>query len=169
MYWFYYLTIIFILSFLKLEGHYYIGNQIKIKYRKWNRLNNLVSTKHENYIIVAYISIKLLCQALYISLLQLVNRHLVKINKNNYMLTYVINGKIYKNCITIRRGPCPILQISNENTEDITDSILPYLGPSYNWHGINTTPKTLGHKTIIFECSNGDEKIFNDNDLLPNF
>lgn len=166
---YFYLYFIFFALFIKLGGHSYVMNQASIKYRKWNSLNKLISIKHQNYITVIYYSIKLLCQALYISLCQWLNSYLVKQDKNTYLLTYNINGKVYKNLIKIKRGPSPILQISNENTEDVTNIILSYLGPSRNWHGNQYTPNILGYKTLVFECDNGEEKIYNDNDNLPIF
>jgi hypothetical protein len=112
---------------------------------------------------------KLLCQALYISLCQWLNSYLVKQDKNTYLLTYNINGKVYKNLIKVKRGPCPILQISNEDTEDVTTNVLQYLGPTRNWHGNQYTPKILGYKTLVFECDDGEEKVYNENDTLENF
>ena len=164
-----YLYVFCFALFIKLNGHLFVCNQLKMKYRKWNSLNKLVSTKNENYICVIYYSLKLLCQALYISLLQWLNNYLVKQDKNSYLLTYTINGKVYKNLIKVKRGPSPVIQISTENMEDVTNLVLSYLGPSYNWHGNEYTPNLLGYKTLVFECANGDEKIYNDDDTLPKF
>ena len=55
-------------------------------------------------------------------------------SKNKYEITYAINDKIYKIRSNFKKGPCPILKISNENNVDITYDILPYLGPNYDWH-----------------------------------
>ena len=142
---------------------------IKNKYNSWNRLNKLVSTTHKNYIMIIYFSCKLLLQALYISLIQRFNKSIVQIDKNNYLLTYAINGKLYKYPIKVKRGPPPILQISDENSEDRTKDILCYLGPSYNWHGNSVTPAILGYKSLVFECANGNELVFNEETILPCF
>jgi len=160
---------LFTFMFIKFEGHYFIKNQIQIKYAKWNSLNSLISTKHKNIIVVIYYSFKLLAQALYLSFRQSFNNHIIKIDKNNYILTYIINGKMYKNYIKVKRGPSPIIQISNESSEDITSEILEYLGPNYDWNKSKITPKLLGHKKIIFECTDSEEKIYIEEDILPNF
>jgi hypothetical protein len=164
-----YLYTFFFGLFLKLNGHLIVYNQLKMKYRKWNSLNKLVSTRNENYICVIYYSFKLLCQALYITLIQWLNNYIVKQDKNNYLMTYTINGKLYKNLIKVKRGPSPVLQISSENMEDVTNILLSYLGPSYNWHGNEYTPKLLGYKTLVFECADCNEKIYNDDDVIPKF
>lgn len=164
-----YLYTFFFGLFLKLNGHLIVYNQLKMKYRKWNSLNKLVSTRNENYIWVIYYSFKLLCQALYITLIQWLNNYIVKQDKNNYLMTYTINGKLYKNLIKVKRGPSPVLQISSENMEDVTNILLSYLGPSYNWHGNEYTPKLLGYKTLVFECADCNEKIYNDDDVIPKF
>lgn len=164
-----YLYFLLFMLFIKFDGHSYVMDQATIKYRKWTSLNNLISIKHQNYISVFYYSMKLLCQALYISLCQWLNSYLVKQDKNTYLLTYNINGKVYKNLIKVKRGPCPILQVSNEDTEDVTSNVLQYLGPTRNWHGNKYTPEILGYKTLVFECDDGEEKVYNDKDVIPDF
>ena len=151
--------------FIKLDGCSILSN----KYDKWNSLNKLVSTRYKNKMLVIWISIKLICESLYINLLQYLNKSLVKIDKNNYELTYVINGKLYRNRVKIKRGPNPIIQIIDESSEDVTDIVSPYMGPQYNWHGNNLTPSILGYKTLIFEMSDSTEKIYGENEIISSF
>jgi len=151
--------------FIKLDGCSIISN----KYDKWNSLNKLVSTRHKNKMLVIWISIKLICESLYINLIQYLNKSLIKIDKNNYELTYVINGKLYRILVKIKRGPNPILQIISESSEDVTDIISPYIGPQYNWHGNKLTPANLGYKTLIFELSDSTEKIYSESQIISSF
>jgi len=81
-------------------------------------------------------------------------------------LTYVINGRIYKMIIIRKRGPSPILQISNNFEIDVTDQILPYMGPQYDWHGNKFTPEFFGYSSLTFELGNGTEYTYQTNDSL---
>lgn len=147
-----------------------VKEKIIIKYySKWNKLNNMVSTKYKNRFFIFWFSIKLLLELIYISMLQYLNKSLVQIDKNNYELKYVINGKLYKNRFKIKRGPKPILQIIDDNLEDVTDIIIPYLGPNYNWHGNKMSPKILGYNSLVFELSDGSEEVYKDYDFISDF
>ena len=61
------------------------------------------------------------------------------------------------------------LQISNENSEDITEIILPYLGPENNWHGANLTPNILGYKSLIFQLADSNERQYSYDDIIDSF
>ena len=165
MYIYYLLCFIFIFLYV-LDFHNILISRFYIKYNTWTKLNNMVSIKHKNYIFIIWFSIKLILQALYINLIQYLNKSLIMIDKNTYELTYIINGTTYKNRIKIKKGPKPVLQISDECSEDITDKILPYLGPSYDFNGSKLTPKIFGYKTLTFEMSDGNEKFFDENDII---
>ena len=164
----YLFPILLIGFFLRLDGHNILKEKIKDNYDKWSSLNNLVSTKNKGKIRVVWISIKLLFQALYISFLQYMNNSLVRIDKNTYELTYVVSGKVFKNRFKIKRGPKPILLVSDENEEDVTDVVLPYFGPENNWHGNQLTPEKLGFDSLTFELSDGNGKTYKNNELLTN-
>ena len=82
---------------------------------------------------------------------------------------YVINGKLYKMLVVPKRGPLPILQISDELQNDVTDYILPYMGPRYDWYRENLSPKYFGYKSLTFELSDGNEYTFtNDSNMNIN-
>ena len=69
--------------FFRIEGHTILKEYLYSKYKRWSKLNKLVSTKYKGHLTIICISIKLLCQILYISLIQYLNNYLVKINKND--------------------------------------------------------------------------------------
>ena len=58
------------------------------------------------------------------------------------------------------RGPSPILNISNETMDNITNQVLAYCGPKYDWHGHKFTPDFFGHKSITVEFEDGTTKTF---------
>lgn len=105
----------------------------------------------------------MLFKALYISFIQYLNNSVKKLDKNIYEVTYVINGRLYKLIIIPTRGPAPILQISDERGEDMTDKILPYMGPQYNWHGNKyLTPGFFNCRELNFELADGTEYSYTD-------
>jgi predicted transport protein len=169
MYLYYIFSIAVAGIFIALDGHNIVKQQVVKKYNSWKRLNNMVSIKYKNRSMIIWISIKLLMESLYISLLQYLNKSLVQIDRNTYVLTYLINGNLYKHMLKIRRGPKPVLQIIDEKSYDVTEVIFPYLGPSYNWHGNELTPSTFGYKTLTFELSDGTEKVYNEKEPMLQF
>lgn len=97
----------------------------------------------------------------YISIFQRINNNVTLIGKNKYEVKYILNGKPYKMIITPHRGPSPILQITDHNFTDITDHILPYMGPRYDWHGYEheVCLDMLGVKSLTFEFADGTTNV----------
>lgn len=85
---------------------------------------------------------------------------MIKLGRNKYLVTYTINGKLYKMIVIPRRGPAPVLQvIDDEIQEDVSDDVIPYMGPRYDWHNSDITFSELfGRKKLVFELSNGEEQ-----------
>jgi hypothetical protein len=63
------------------------------------------------------------------------NSHNVKkINKNTYEVHYRIKGRRYTMVVVPERGPPKVSSIKGKDGTDLTESLLPYLGPNYNWN-----------------------------------
>jgi hypothetical protein len=162
----YFLFFIIILYFIYLDGLIITKNVVKTHYKKWKGLNELVSTRHKTTILIFWFSLKIICHSLYLSFLQYMNNSVKKIDRKTYEISYIINGKIYKMIVIPDRGPCPVLQVTDEKHNDITDIILPYLGPSNNWHTRKFCPNFFKRKSLTLELSNGEEKTFNEQDYI---
>jgi hypothetical protein len=106
------------------------------------------------------VTVMVLLEAIYITLIQKLNKSVKKIDRTTFELTYVINGKLYRMRVRPKRGPSPVMQISNEEQIDVTDQVLPYMGPSYDWHKNTFSPNCFGHQTLVFEFSDGSETTF---------
>ena len=143
-----------------------IYNSINTKYIKWKKINALVASQHNSIINIYRISIKMILQVLYISLLQYLNNTVVKLDKNTFQITYVIKGKIYKMILIPNRYPTKILDIRDEYDNDLTEDILSYYGPNYDWHNISFIPQFFNCKQLIFQLDDGTEKIFNEIDYI---
>jgi len=160
------LGFLFMAFMYRLDAHLVIKEAATSRCRRWNSLNQLVSTTQTGKCTIAWISLKLILQTLYISFLQYMNTSVHKLNRKAYEVTYVINGKIYKIVVMPKRGPAPVLQISDDEQNDVTMHVLPYMGPQYDWHGNRLTPKFFGHKTLTFELSDGTEHTYEGDDYV---
>lgn len=153
-------------SFVYSETFIKTTTILKSKYNKWVSLNVQIASKERNKIKVLWASTKIILNALYISFLQYINTSIRKLDRKTYEVSYVIEGKLYKMVVVPKRGPAPILQIFDENSNDITHYVLPYMGPEYDWHGRRFTPLFFGHKSLIFELGDGTEYIYtNDSEV----
>lgn len=150
------------------KTHLVIKNVVMKKFKKFRKLNSLVATGETENFKIIYVSLKLIAKASYISFIQYMNNSVTPIEGGkSYELTYVINGRIYKLIVTPIRGPVPIMQISNDNGEDVTDIVLPYMGPQYDWHYREFAPRFFGYKSLTFELADGSERTYEDSDSFP--
>ena len=136
------------------------------KYKNWNKLTMLVSTKHKSRLLIYSISIRMIIHALHVQIVQYLNQSARLIDKNNYEIEYIINGKIYKYITKVKKGPMPFYQIQDEVGDDITEFLLPYYGPNYDWHSTEFTPKFFKYNKIIFDMKDGSQKIFDEFDII---
>lgn len=145
---------------LYLEVHLILLEAIKYRCIRWKKLNNLVSTTESKKYRIAWISLKIIIQAIYISFLQYMNTSVVALDRKTYELSYVIKGRLYKMIVVPRIGPAPVLQIIDDEHNDVTDRILPYMGPQYDWHGNNLKPDFFGCSSLTFELMDGSEHTY---------
>ena len=154
-------------SFIHLDGCNIIKNTAIVNYNRFRRINNLVSTNYDGFFNIMWISSCMVIEALLVSFIQYMNKTVVQIDgSKNYIVTYVIKGKTYKMLVKPSRGPRKVLLISNNNNKDISYDICPYLGPDECLHGIEYTPNFFNQNEMIFQMSNGEEKIFKNNDKI---
>lgn len=151
--------------FIKFNGYEYISH----KYHRLKRLYNLVSTRHKSSLMICIISVKMLLHAFYLNIIQYMNNSIIKLDKNTYILSYILHDNEYKMVIKIARGPSPILSIKNEDNKDLTDIILPYLGPKNDWHNNKFTPKFFNCKSLSFELLNGEIIKFHEETEIEKF
>ena len=147
-----------VLCFILLIGaHKVVISQLQIKYQRWRSLNSLVSTQHRTAWSVFYHSLRILCTLLYQSFIQYMNTTVVRLGRNKFKVNYLLHGKMYTMIVTPIRGPAPVLQIINDIGDDVTDDVLPYMGPKYDWHGTNLDfLSTFGSKELTFNLDSGD-------------
>ena len=149
-------------TYLLLKKNKFISE----KFNNLKRLYNLVSTRHSSPIIITLISIKMILQSFYLEFHQIINNTVIKIDKNKYILTYILNGKEYKMIISPSRGPSPVFNIVNDKNANVTDEIIPYLGPNNDWNNYKFSPDFFRYKTLTFHLLNGQIIDFHDKDII---
>lgn len=87
--------------------------------------------------------------------------------KHYYTVSYQYNDMEYKIRCKYSRKRINIIEIvgvKNDASEDIevdiSNEIKPYMGPHMNFHGIKTSPKEFGYRSITFTLLGGDVKKF---------
>ena len=133
------------------------------KYNKYMKVTKLVSTTQKARYLIIYHTLKLIMQTLWLGFIQYMNTSVRKRGRKTYVVSYTIEGRMYRLLLTPKRGPPPVLMIvSNEDDEEITDEILPYMGPMYDWYGNhNLTPEFLGYdEGFTIHLSNGEEIVY---------
>lgn len=163
----FYMFVLFLISFLyTINTHLIIKENIGGKYNKWRKLNSLVSTRESVRYKIFIKSMQILLHTLYISFIQYMNTSIRKLDGKTFELTYVIEGKIYKLIIVPKRGPAPVLQVIDETNDDVTDYILPYMGPKYNWHNNEVKPSFFNYQSLSFQLMDGTEKTYNYDEIM---
>jgi hypothetical protein len=166
----YFIIALFSLSvFLKLNCYTIVKSTVLTKYNRWVYLNTLVGTQYKNFFLIFWFSLTMIYKAIYLSFIQYMNNSVVKLNRKTFELTYTITGKTYKILITPDRGPDLILQISDQNYNDVSDKIIPYIGPNYNWHNNKFSPKFFGYESLTFELHDGSNMTFSGNNNIHSF
>lgn len=142
-------------------------NKLKDLHRRFKRLTGVVSHVNKNNCRVICISLWIIVKAMYILLLQKLNKSVKKLDDNTFEVHYVLYGRLHKMLVHPVKGPSPIFLIMDENDDDVTDTILPYLGPEHNFHRNDTlTPNNFGFKSLTFEYDDGTSEKFCENDII---
>jgi hypothetical protein len=152
--------------FYKLGGYTVVKNKVVEKYKKFRELNKLVSRQYKTVGMILYVSICMVLKMYWINFLQWSNNSIEVLNKKNISISYILNGKIYKVLIKAKKGPNLVLLVTDENNEDVTDIVLPYLGPNNDWHHNFFKPCFWNKKFLCFELSSGEMKSFKEDDTI---
>ena len=164
-------TYLLIAGFFTVLFFYRLGGIriIRIHYQRWENVKSLVATRETNKFCVITRSIQLILETMYLSFLQYVNNSVRKIGKRTYEISYTVEGRIYKHVVGLRRGPSPVARAIDENGNDLTGEILPYLGPSHDWHKRQFSAEFFGVDAVTFQLSTGEADTFGSGTCFPPF
>jgi len=153
-------------SLLFWYGNY--SAKIKKSYNNFRDLNALVATKYKdkkawNQHKIILVSLQMVAKMYWIQLMQWINTSIQHIDRHTAIVSYVLNGKLYRIAVRERRGPSDVRVIRDENHEIVTDEILPFYGPNCDWHGFQFTPQFWNKNELHFELTDGSSLSFQHN------
>lgn len=166
----YYITPAILITFflynflIRFQWYYILREYLSTYKQKFTTVKTIVGNKNTVYVL--WVCIWMLAKAFYIGMWQYLNKSVVRLNNNTYEVTYILNGKTYKLKVKIKKGPNKIIQALDHNDIDMTDSLHSFYGPHQNFHGTLFTPKDFNVKRISVNTSDGDEKVFEENDHI---
>jgi hypothetical protein len=163
-------TVIFGMSllFYSFDGFNITRNVVTEKYRKFRSLNKLVETQYKTIGVILWVSVCMIAKMYWINFIQYLNRSVVQQGpqRSQYHISYVIQGKLYTMVVKLKKGPQNILLISDEKKEDVTDLILPFLGPEQNWHSKTFSPSFWNREFLEFDTADGETKSFKGDETI---
>ena len=124
----------------------------KFKYNEWIKLNSMMRLKYKNPITVKIMSVYMIFKFSYLQIIQYLTNSVVKIDKNHYEVSYIINGKLYKMIVKHKRGPSHIHKIIDGDNNDLTDTIMEYNGPKQT----KISPRFFNSEFFVVHHINGD-------------
>jgi hypothetical protein len=158
------LTPIVMSAVLYLTGkptHIYL--KTKKIHRKWVRLKMLVSSTENDMAKIYSASSKMVFQLMYLEIANYFKHDSTrKLSKNIYEVSYELNSKSYKMLINPYRGPPPVIQVIDHACNDITELVLPYLGPKFDWHGYSIKPSFFNTTSITINWADGTTRVLNE-------
>ena len=87
-----------------------------------------------------------------------------------YVVSFYLNGETYKIPIvsshTGLNKKQPPIMILNKNEEDVTQKLLQFMGPNYDFYGMILKPKHICEKNLYFLLEDGSEMNILENDLI---
>lgn len=152
--------------FYHLNYHVVVKDNAIEKYKKFRELNKLVSTQYKTVAMILYVSLSMILKMYWINFLQWTNNSIEFLNKKDISVSYILHGKLYKVLLKYKKGPEVVLLVTDENNEDVTDLVVPYMGPNNDWHHNIFKPSFWNKKILNFELCSGDKLSFEENDNI---
>lgn len=139
---------------------------IEKNYNKYKKYKQLLSIRYTCITHIWWYGSCLLVNIAWCRFKQTVMSNIKKISRRKWVLSYTINGELYKIIIHKKSGPFPIILAIDEDGNDITDMVIPYVGANNDFHRCHITPKYFNKKEITFETADGESIRFKENAKL---
>lgn len=146
-----------------LDGFSTAKNIIVEKYTRFRELNKLVKTQHENPLTVFIVSVGMVIKMYWMNFIQWADNSLERLDRKTVVISYVINGKLHKILVRHKKGPDNIVLVLDDKGEDVSDTVIPYIGHNDGW---NLAPKFWKKKSLEFKLSTGESKTFREDEVI---
>lgn len=161
----YYWVILAILFGYWLNSDQY-RQHIKVLEGQYNRIKKLREMKKTMNIQFNFKMFMTICWLLWTTMWMMIsqrlNNNVEQIGKNKYVVKFVIGGKRYSTVIKHNPGPSPVLQVVDNDDNDITYIVEPYI--LFNSHEI--TPGELGYENMSLMTNDGSDINIDKNDKI---
>lgn len=143
---------------------------IGLLYCSYSKLDNLLLlyrlnlNREKSHILALRKTMYAICWVAYLMLYQKIYHNIVPIDQNKYDVHYIYHGQLYKIRIMHKKGPqkTQVLMIANDQLEDISEDIIPFMGPKQNFHNLDYQPCHFQQKELTFYLSDGRILTFGD-------
>ena len=152
--------------FAAFGGPKIVYETVKTKYHQFREVNRLVESRYKSLATIVWVSCSMIAKMYWLNVVQWANTVIEHVDSKNIIVSYVVHGKLYKMHLKMRRGPTQVLLVTDQNGEDVTDDVLPFLGPAQDWHGKFYTPSFWKREILNFEMATGIQKIFQENEKI---
>jgi hypothetical protein len=112
-----------------------IFKYIKSLYNDFMELYGLVKLRQSSYIKAFFVTCGMIINVTSQYYLPSEKASIKQIENGVYELQFQIRHRDYRYIIKPSRLPPPMIVAVNQDGEDITDKIIPYMGPMYDWYG----------------------------------
>jgi len=150
--------------FIYLDGFGIVNNQVKYQIQRAKQLKSLVKSRHTGFCKITYVMTKIVAQSLLYTFVQKVNKSVVKLDKNKYKVSFIINHRIHTIVIEAKKGPDSLIGAYDENDNDITFKLVPYFRNIKIQK--NLTPSFFNCDKISIETGYGESFEFNNDSSI---
>jgi hypothetical protein len=154
------------LAIYAFDGHTIVKEAVVTKYRRFRDLNKLVETRYKTIGMILWVSCCMVAKMYWMNFLHWANNSIEHVDHKTVIVSYVLNGKLYHMVVRPRRGPTSVLLVTDQDSNDVSDTIIPFMGPNQDWHGREFTPSFWQKKSLTFELANGNQKIFAEHEKI---
>jgi hypothetical protein len=145
----------------KTDAYHAVKDAVKTNYNRYKMLSVFSKRTGISKSSLVFTTMKLVFNMMCCTFIQKLNNRLVAVDTSGkFVLTYVVNGRMYRMLIKPPKGPCPVLQIINDVEEDVTDTVRPFMGPKYDWYGEKPPLDVLGYSSLTLINCDGEEQTF---------